>query len=535
MIDTSTPLLRLVNVLAELETTTSRNRKIKTLSSFLKELSPNEISPAIMLIAGSIFPEGDKRVLEVSGITLSNVLAKGRQMTLRKQPLTITHVHNRFQEIAALSGKGSRSKKEGILLSLLGQTSEIEAEYLIRILFGELRVGLAEGLILESISEAANVEVGLVRKVYTLTGDLGETARRAITEHKEGLKKTDVRLFEPVKPMLADTAPDLEAVFSTHHGRTAFDFKLDGARVQIHKRGDHVEIFSRRLAKITPSFPELAELTCNNLKADEAILEGEVVAVDRAGRPMPFQELMRRFRRVADVKEAISRVPVRLYLFDVLYFEGRPMFEFPQDQRRLILEETCPPELLTPTLVTDNMEKAREFFNKAIREGHEGLIAKAPDGRYRPGQRGKEWLKVKPAETLDAVIVAADWGSGRRHSWLSNYHLAVRDPRTNEFLVVGKTFKGLTDDEFEYMTSRLKDLRINESRNTVYVKPAIVVEVAFDEVQTSPHYRSGYALRFARIVRIREDKAPNDADTIDKVRDIQKAMFSRKARPGSSV
>jgi DNA ligase-1 len=535
LIDTSTPLLRLVNVLVELETTTSRNRKIKTLSSFLRELPPDEISPAIMLVAGSIFPEGDKRVLEVSGITLSKILTKGRQSTLQKQPLTITNVHNLFQEIAALSGKGSRSKREAILLSLLSQTSEIEEEYIIRMLLGELRVGLAEGLILESISNAANVEVELVRRTYSLTGDLGETAKRAITEHEEGLKRTDVTTFEPIKPMLADTAPDLETVFRAHHGRTAFDYKLDGARVQIHKQDHHVEIFSRRLAKITSSLPELVELTCNNLKANEAILEGEVVAVDTAGRPMPFQELMRRFRRIADIKEAISRVPVRLYLFDVLYFEGRPMFELPQDQRRLVLEEACPPELLTPTLVTSNMEEAREFFNKAIREGHEGLIAKAPDGRYRPGQRGKEWLKVKPAETLDAVIIAADWGSGRRHSWLSNYHLAVRDPETNEFLVVGKTFKGLTDDEFESMTSRLEDLGVNESRNTVYVKPEIVVEVAFDEVQTSPHYRSGYALRFARIVRIREDKAASDADTLDKVRDIQKAMFNRKARPRSSA
>lgn len=535
MIDTPTLFIRLVNVLREVEKTSSRNKKIKTLSSFLNELEPVEISPAILLIAGSIFPEGDRRVLEVSWVTLSKMLDKGRQMTLQRSPLTITHLYSQLEEVAALSGKGSRSKKEAILLSLLSQASEPEAEYITRILLGELRVGLAEGLILEATADAANVGIDLVRRAYTLTGDLGDTAKRAITEHEEGLKKIDLRLFEPVKPMLADTAPDLETALRTHHGRTAFEYKLDGARVQIHKQNGHIEIFSRRLAKITLSLPELVELARNKVKANEAILEGEVVAVDKAGRPMPFQELMRRFRRIADVQEAVKRVPVRLYLFDLLYLEGRPMLELPQNQRRQTLEESCPQELLTPTLVTDNEEEARVFFNKAIKEGHEGLIAKSPSGKYRPGQRGKEWLKVKPAETLDTVILAADWGSGRRHNWLSNYHLAVRDAGTNEFLVIGKTFKGLTDDEFEYMTSRLRGLKTDEIGNTVYVRPEIVVEVAFDEVQMSPHYRSGYALRFARIIRIREDKSPNDADTLDRVREIYEAMFRRKARPSSAA
>ncbi len=528
---TATSFVKMTIVLQELGATTSRKKKSQALSSFLKELDQKEISPAVLLMSGSVFPPGDTRVLEIKGRTLHRVLTSTRQMTLEEPTLTITGLYDQLQRVASISGKGSRTRREAILSALLSHANETEREYIVRILMGELRIGLAEGLLLEAISKAANVDQELVKRTHTLIGDLGETARIALTEHKEGLEGIGVRLFEAIKPMLADTASDLKMVFKTHHERIALEYKLDGARVQIHKRDQHVEIFSRRLANITPSLPEIVDLALHSVHAQEAIVEGEVVAVNEAGRPMPFQELMRRFRRTSDVQETMRQVPVRLFLFDVLYLSGKVVLDLPMNERRRLLEEICTKELLTPMLVTNNLSEAKEFFNKSIQEGHEGLVAKAPDARYTPGRRGKEWLKIKQAETLDTIIVAADWGSGRRHRWLSNYHLAVRNPTTGELLEVGKTFKGLTDEEFEYMTVRLQSLKIEDNGYTVKVKPEIVVEVAYDEVQMSPHYRSGYALRFARITSIREDKSASDIDTIEKVRELYEAMFKRKARP----
>ena len=266
-------------------------------------------------------------------------------------------------------------------------------------------------------------------------------------------------------------------------------------------------------------------------KAQEFILEGEVIAVDHKGRPLPFQELMRRFRRLSDIQKSMKEIPIKLFLFDIIYLEGKSTINLTQKERRKILEKICPDKLLTPRLVTEDIEEAKIFFNKAIAEGHEGLIAKSPDKKYKPGKRDRRWLKIKQVNTLDLVIAAADWGYGRRQGWLSNYHLVARKDDAYEFLEIGKTFKGLTDEEFKWMTTRLLDLKINSNRYTVYVRPEVVVEVAFDEVQKSPHYESGYALRFARIIRIREDKSPEDSDTISRVDKIFEDKFKRKGKP----
>ncbi|MEM4250966.1 MAG: ATP-dependent DNA ligase [Candidatus Bathyarchaeia archaeon] len=526
-----TLFMKMTDVLQELEATSSRREKIQRLSSFLKGLDEQEVPAAVLLMSGLASSQKDRGALEVKGRTLQRVLSSTRQTTLKEPELTIVGVYDQLRRVASICGAGSRSRREAMLSALLSHASRVEREYIVRIVLGELRVGLAEGLLLEAISKAADVERELVRRAYTLTGDLGETARLALTEHREGLERVGVRLFEPVSPMLADTAPDLKSVFRMHPESTVFEYKLDGARVQIHSQGEHVEVFSRRLSRITPSLPDIVDLVLRSLHVQDVIVEGEVVAVDEAGRPMPFQELMRRFRRTVDVQDAMRQVPVRLFLFDILYLAGKVLLDLPLSERRRLLEEVCAKELLTPMLVTDNLAEAGEFFNRAIQEGHEGLIAKAPHAGYTPGRRGREWLKIKQAETLDAVIVAADRGSGRRHRWLSNYHLAVRDPETGDLLEVGKTFKGLTDEEFEYMTTRLQSLKIMDDGYTVRVKPEIVVEVAFDEVQMSPHYRSGYALRFARIKRIREDKSRGDIDTVEKVKELYEAIFKRKARP----
>jgi DNA ligase-1 len=316
-----------------------------------------------------------------------------------------------------------------------------------------------------------------------------------------------------------------------HGGKTAFEYKYDGARVQIHKLGDDVRIYSRRLTDVTGSLPEIVEVARRNVEAKEAILEGEVIAVDGQGLPVPFQHLMRRFRRVHSIREMVERIPVELYLFDILYLDGENLISLPYLQRRQILAEKAGKITLTKQIVTDRVEEAEKLLSEAMNAGHEGLMAKRLDSPYSPGIRGKHWLKIKPVlEPLDLVIVAAEYGYGRRHGWLSDYHLAARDAGTGEFLEVGKTFKGLTDAEILEMTRRLKELAINERHGMVVVVPKIVVEVAYNEIQKSPKYKCGMALRFARITRIRDDKKVEEADTVEKVREVFEEQFLKKGR-----
>jgi DNA ligase-1 len=321
--------------------------------------------------------------------------------------------------------------------------------------------------------------------------------------------------------MLAQVADTVAEALEEHHGRAAFEFKYDGARVQIHKREGEVKVFSRRLTDVTVSLPEIVQVARTNIRAKEAILEGEVVAVDGMGRPVPFQHLMRRFRRVHDVEGQSVEIPVRLYLFDVLYLDGKRLISDLYLERRRILAENAGEISLSSQLVTESVGEAERFLQEALDAGHEGLMAKRPDSPYVPGVRGKYWLKIKPIlEPLDLVIVAAEYGYGRRHEWLSDYYLAARDAETGEYVTVGKTFKGLTDAEFKEITRRLKELTVSEKSRRVSVVPVVVVEVAYNEIQTSPKYECGMALRFARIVRVRYDKSPEEADAIQRVREI---------------
>jgi DNA ligase-1 len=326
-------------------------------------------------------------------------------------------------------------------------------------------------------------------------------------------------------------ADGIEEALKEHEGRTAFEYKLDGARVQIHKLDDEVRIFSRRLTDVTESLPEIVDTARRNIQAREVILEGEVIAVDNKGDPIPFQHLMRRFRRVHAIEDTAERIPARLYLFDILYLNGESLIAFPYTQRRQILAENVGEIPLTKQKITDDHKEAEQFLRDAMNSGHEGLMAKKPDSPYTPGVRGKRWLKIKPVlEPLDLVIVAAEYGYGRRHEWLSDYYLAARDVETGGFLTVGKTFKGLTDAEIIKMTGWLKELAATEEHRKVTVVPKIVVEVTYNEIQKSPKYECGMALRFARINRIREDKTPDEADTIQRVREIYERQFLKKGR-----
>ena len=520
----------LATLCQHLEATTKKLEKSALLCDFLKNLQPDEICPAVLLLLGKIFSATDERTLKVSWRTLQKL--EEQTPKSKRPPLSILDVHQHFAEIAGASGKGSRQRKEELLADLLGRVSANEKTHLVKMIFGEMQHGVAEGVMQQGIAEAIDADLALVRRAALLLGDIAEVARLGLTKGKNALAQVSLQLFRPIQPMLASLAEDFNDVFKEHGEHTALEFKYDGARVQIHcdRHTARVKIFSRQLSEVTPSLPELVEWAQTKIAADSFIVEGEVVPVNAAGKPLPFQELMRRFRRVHQIAETQQQVPVKLYLFDLLYLDGKAYIDQPYEERWQKLAEISDQSLHADRLVASDKTSAEKFLQQAMQSGHEGLMAKDLTSLYQPGARRKKWFKIKPADTLDLVVVAADWGYGRRTGWLSNYHLAVRDEESGEFMVVGKTFKGLTDAEFQWMTESLQRLKTSETNFTVQVRPQIVVEVAYNEIQRSPQYRSKLALRFARIKRIREDKAPEQCDTLEKLQQLFEKQFEKKGR-----
>jgi DNA ligase-1 len=445
-------------------------------------------------------------------------------------PLTLLEVSHTFEQIAEASGKGSRARKSSLIEGMLTRASPIEAKYLVKVIHQEMRHGVNEGILLDGIAKATGISSRLVRRANQLWGDVGEVALTALTEGRAGLRRASLRPFRPVKPMLAQTAEDLAEAFELYQGNIALEYKLDGARVQIHACDAKIRIYSRQLSDVTGSLPDVVSQVREKLGSRETILEGEAIAVDSEARPLPFQHLMRRFRRVHDIAQTVQEIPVRLYLFDALYVDGRSLVDMPNSERWSLLQKAAGALELVPRLVPETPAEGEAFAETAYQEGHEGVMIKDLDSAYNPGVRGKSWLKLKHTMSLDLVIVAADWGYGRRHGWLSNYHLAALDEESGDYLVVGKTFKGLTDQEFQEMTERLLSLEQSRQRSTVFVGPRVVVEVLFNEVQASSQYRSGLALRFARIRAIRDDKKPAEADTLETLCRVYNQQFRYKGR-----
>ncbi|MEM3440613.1 MAG: ATP-dependent DNA ligase [Candidatus Bathyarchaeia archaeon] len=528
-----TPFSELASLCSRLEGTGGRREKVKHLGAFLRGLGEEEAIPAVSLLTDRALRGSALKALGVSFSTIQGALegVRGEQASLLGAPPTISEVFEALRGMAAASGEGSRGRRERLLIGLLGRMGQMEREYFVRMLLGEVRIGVVEGMMLEAIASAAGVDIRAVKRAYALLGDLGEVAKRALSAGTGGLEGIGITLFQPLRPMLADTAADPESALAEHGGRSALEFKLDGARVQIHKRGDRIRIYSRRLADVTDSLPDIVDLASGGIYSGEALLDGEVVAVGDGGRPLPFQTLMERFKRIHDVGRMVEQIPLRLFLFDAILNEGETLIDRPYEERRAILEEACSRDLIVGRVTARGAVEAERYLEEALGKGHEGILAKSLDGPYSPGARSRDWLKIKPSQSLDLVIVAAEWGHGRRSGWLSNYHLAARDPRTGEFSMVGKTFKGLTDEEFEGMTERLLRDKISESDWGVRVRPSVVVEVAFDEIQRSPVYASGFALRFARIVRIRDDKDPSECATLEEVEELYERQFERKGRP----
>ncbi|MBN1683090.1 ATP-dependent DNA ligase [Candidatus Bathyarchaeota archaeon] len=516
----------LVQTCKAIESTTKKTEKTKIIADYLNKLNSDEIAPAVLLLIGQVFPEFDSRTLEVGWNSMKRVLNSRKQTTLIKETLTIKRVYNTLIEVANVQGVKSRRLKERLLVSLISDSNSYEVEVLVKIIFGEMRIGVNEGLMLEALSVASGVSLNKIKRALMLTGDIGEIALISLTQKERGLSGVKVELFVPLKPMLAEIAETPEGILKEHGGKTVFEYKFDGARVQIHRLGDEVKIFSRRLTDVTESIPDIVKLVRDEFPKKGIIIEGELTAIGSTGKPLPFQDLMRRFTRIKEIDSIAELIPLKLHIFDLLFYDGRLLIDESYETRWEFLKKLINNNLLAERTITDNPKEVASFFELAINEGHEGLIAKRLDSTYSPGARGKAWLKLKPSDTLDLAIIAADWGSGRRRGWLSNYHLAALND--GEYKIIGKTFKGLTDEEFRWMTKRLQALKITENTFTVTVKPEVIVEVAYNEIQKSTKYNSGFALRFARIKRIRSDKGPKDIDTISNIRKKYKKQFTKK-------
>jgi DNA ligase-1 len=430
-----------------------------------------------------------------------------------------------FQELADLAGKGSAKRRDGLLRDLFARLTPEERDFVARLAVGELRQGALEALVVEALGQATRISPEALRRAMLFAGDATEVAVRALSGGEAALAELSVQLFRPLRPMLAQTAKDVaDAV--TRLSPCAFEQKLDGARIQVHREGQRVAVYSRQGNEVTEALPEIVALV-RSFEAQSLVLDGEAIALRENGRPHPFQVTMRRFGRKLDVTAMGEQLPLSAFFFDCLYRDGEVLVEQTNEARWAALALAVPESArVLRTLVTDT-EAGEQVMQAALATGHEGVVAKSLASTYEAGRRGAGWLKLKPAPTLDLVVLAAEWGSGRRKGWLSNLHLGARDPATGGFVMLGKTFKGLTDETLTWQTKKLQELAIDQNDWVVHVRPELVVEIAFDGLQQSPHYPGGMALRFARVRRYREDKPASEADSIDFVRSLYERSLGK--------
>src|SRR5688572_2803284 len=496
---------------ADVTATRARLAKVERLAACLSRLGAEEVPVAAAYLSGTL-PQG---TIGVGWASLRDLPPPATSATLQ-----LLEVHAALERIRTASGKGSQAARRRELSDLFARATEVEGRFLIDLLQGELRQGALEGVMVDAVARAAGVSPGDLRRALMLAGDLGIVARAALAEGLDGLARFRLALLNPVQPMLAQTAEDLDQALSRVEP-AAVEWKLDGARIQVHRVGTDVRVFTRNLADVTGRVPELVEAALG-LAVDAVLLDGEAIALLDGGRPRPFQATMSRFGSRLGVDELRRTVPLSPFFFDCLHLEGYDLIDRPASERFEALDGRLPPEVRVPRSVVTGPRVAQQFLDDALARGHEGVMVKALRAPYEAGRRGASWLKVKRAHTLDLVVLAAEWGHGRRRGWLSNLHLGARDPQGG-FVMLGKTFKGMTDEMLTWQTERLQSLETGRDDFTVHVRPELVVEVAFDGVQASTRYPGGLALRFARVRGYRPDKRPDEADTIDTVRAIHAA------------
>jgi DNA ligase 1 len=496
-------LARVAETSLRIAATSKRLEKIELLAGILREAHGEEIEIAAAFLSGRTrqgkIGIGYSAIAESSSEPAANAL------------LHLAEVDRAF---AAIANADPRDRV-ALLKHLLARATAEEQRFVSMLLIGELRQGALEGIMVEAVAKAAGLPLERVRHAAMVAGDIAAVARPLI---EKGEADFEIRLFRPVQPMLAQTAEDVEEAIE-QMGEAALEFKLDGARVQAHKSGDEVRIFSRALKEVTLAVPEIVEAV-RTIPAKEVIVDGEVISLKEDGRPQPFQVTARRFNRKLDLEKLRAELPLTPFWFDLVYCDGN-LLHRPQAERFAELEKIAP---VIPHIRTADPVAAREFLEQALARGHEGIMAKSMASEYATGARGKAWLKIKHVKTLDLVILAAEWGSGRRKGWLSNLHLGARDTEKGGFAMLGKTFKGLTDEMLAWQTAEFLRIEIARDGHTVYVEPKIVAEIAFNDIQISPRYASGLALRFARVKRYRTDKTADQSDTFQTVTRLAKSQ-----------
>jgi len=510
-----TLLARLVDVSGQVGATPSRLAKIGAIARFLRELAPEEVALGVAYLAGET-PQGRR------GIGYALIRAARSDTAAAAASLRLNDIDRALDRVLQASGRGSTGERTRLLAELFELATPPEQDFLTRLLLGELRQGALEGLMIEAVAQAASLPAEDVRRAAMQAGGIGAVATAALTEGAPGLRRFSIRMFQPLAPMLAQPADDLSDALA-RIAVPALEWKLDGARVQVHREGDTVRIYTRTGNDVTAAAPEIVR-SVTHATRETLILDGEAIALRADGSPYAFQDTMRRFGRTLDVDALRSQMPLSVFFFDCLRRGDTDLVGEPARVRFEAMTEVLPASVLTPRLVTSDAAAAQAFYDDAIARGHEGVMVKSLEAPYDPGARSAQWLKVKRTHTLDLVVLAAEWGHGRRHGRLSNLHLGARDEAGGGFVMLGKTFKGMTDALLEWQTRELLAREVERDAWTVYVRPELVVEITFNDLQASPRYPGGLALRFARVKGYRPDKKAEDADTMETVRRIYAAQ-----------
>jgi DNA ligase-1 len=554
-----TSFLAFAQLCQKVEALSGSLEKIDLVAAFLSGLDEAELSVACSYIMGMLFPPSQNLVMGVGprilyealakacgcpaeeisqmlratgdpGLVAAGVVEKRRPLGFaafqEALPLTFADVYERFVAIAHASGKKSQDTKVKNLQFLFSLAGPLEARYIARLAIEDMRIGIGEGSMRDAVARAfskSGVDAKTVEHAYNLTNDMGLVA---VNARRGTLAELSVMINHPIKMMLAQLGESIATALG-EIGTAAIEWKYDGARVQIHKDGDHVVVFSRRLENVTASLPEIVS-AARQIAAKSAILDGEAVAIGKDGRPMAFQDILKRFRRKYNVEKLAAQIPLHLFLFDLIYLDGKSMTNLPLTERRQLLEKIADPDVLADQVLSSSVETAEEIYRQALAAGHEGLILKNPASVYAPGKRGKNWLKIKPVmETLDLVVIGAKWGEGRRASLLGSYRLGCQDTASGNLLDMGFVATGFSDESLAELTEMFRELIILEKGMEVEIKPAVIFEVAYEEIQHSPNYSSGYALRFPRMVAVRYDKSLEEADSLERVVSLYKGQRGR--------
>jgi DNA ligase-1 len=546
-------------VYEKLESTSSKHGKRDILADLLKDAPQADLEKIVLLVTGRVFPSTSKEELGVAEKMMKRAIAKAtgfsekkiteefrttgdlglvaekfvkskRQSTLMRKRLTVEKVFEGLKKLPTTTGKGSQERKLSIIAELLVSAKPKEARYVVRTALGILRIGVAEGVLRDAIAKAFKVDAKSVERAWNMMPDYGEIAKIAKSKGEKGLKNVRLKIGTSVQVLLCEKAPDLKTAIEKFE-HPVVEVKYDGSRVQIHKNGEKIALFTRRLENVTKQFPDLVKLAKKAVKAKRCILDGEMIGIDKkTGKPLPFQQLSQRVQRKYDIEKMVMEIPIQDNLFDIIFINNRSLLDEPLKERRKVLEEIVNQIQgkfqLGKRLVTKDLKKAEKFYKDALEQGQEGVIVKNLNSKYKPGRRVGYWLKVKPImEPLDLVVVGAEWGTGKRASWLSSFILACRDPKKEKFLSCGMMGTGLTDEQFKKITKKLKPLIIGVQGRSVKLKPKIVFEIGYEEIQRSQKYESGFALRFPRLIRDRSaDKGPNETDTLSRLKNLYESQ-----------